>query len=148
VNVGNLCPDTWDVSTKVESNIPVIAERSMYWGGRAEGHDSVGVTSTSNTWYLAEGSTAGGFETWVLVQNPNSTPVRVTLTFMTEEGEKSGPENVEIPANGRKSFNVKDYLPDTWSVSTKVSATGGIIVERSMYWNNRTGGHEAAGVPM
>ena len=34
---------------------------------------------SSTTWYLAEGSTAGGFETWVLVQNPNTDPVTVDL---------------------------------------------------------------------
>ncbi|RJP31699.1 MAG: hypothetical protein C4536_07435, partial [Actinobacteria bacterium] len=32
-------------------------------------------------WYLAEGCTQGGFETWVLVQNPGDTPAQATLTF-------------------------------------------------------------------
>ncbi|MDD5747583.1 MAG: IPT/TIG domain-containing protein, partial [Actinomycetota bacterium] len=146
VNVGEICPDTWDVSTKVTSNNPVIAERAMYWSGRIEGHDSVGVISTSPTWYLSEGSTAGGFETWALVQNPNTDTVKVTLTFMTPSGEVKGP-TVDIQGNSRKSFNVGDLLPDEWSVSTKVSANKGIIVERAMYWNSRTGGHECSGVP-
>ncbi|MBN2027218.1 MAG: hypothetical protein JW854_10720, partial [Actinobacteria bacterium] len=30
-----------------------------------------------NIWYLAEGATEGGFETWVLVQNPGTDPVHV-----------------------------------------------------------------------
>ena len=147
VNVGNICPDTSDISTKVTSDKPVIAERAMYLGGRIEGHDSVGVISPAKTWYLAEGSTAGGFETWVLVQNPNSEDATVTLTLMTPEGEKEGPK-VEVPRNSRRSINLGDILPNTWSVSTKVEGTLGIIVERAMYWNGRTAGHESCGVPM
>ncbi|MBU4489203.1 MAG: hypothetical protein KKE79_01035, partial [Actinobacteria bacterium] len=45
-------------------------------------HDSIGVTEPNKTWYLAEGSTAGGFETWVLVQNPGTETATVDLTFM------------------------------------------------------------------
>jgi len=35
-------------------------------------HDSIGVTEADYTWFLAEGCTDGGFETWVLVQNPGT----------------------------------------------------------------------------
>ena len=41
----------------------------MYGNNRTWGHDSIGVTSPASTWYLAEGCTAGGTETWVLIQN-------------------------------------------------------------------------------
>ncbi len=41
----------------------------------------------SSTWYLAEGSTAGGMETWVLIQNPNPNPVGVSLALMTDTGQ-------------------------------------------------------------
>ncbi|RJP33359.1 MAG: hypothetical protein C4536_04335, partial [Actinobacteria bacterium] len=33
---------------------------------RTWAHDSIGVTSPSTLWYLAEGCTAGDFETWLL----------------------------------------------------------------------------------
>jgi len=45
----------------------------------------------STTWYLAEGATAGGFDTYVLVQNPNNHAVDVDIKFQTREGEKQGP---------------------------------------------------------
>ncbi len=38
----------------------------------------------TDTWYLAEGCTAGGVETWVLVENPNATPV--TLDVILRHG--------------------------------------------------------------
>ncbi|MEW6554409.1 MAG: hypothetical protein AB1384_09000, partial [Actinomycetota bacterium] len=56
---------TYHVSTRVEATDgEVVCERAMYWNGRAGGHDSVGVTSPAPVWYLAEGATAGEFETW------------------------------------------------------------------------------------
>jgi len=35
---------SFHVSTKVESNRPVVAERAVYWNQREGGHDSIGVT--------------------------------------------------------------------------------------------------------
>jgi len=98
----------------------------------------------SNTWYLAEGSTGGSFETWVLVQNPNATDATVTLTYMTPGGEIAGPTQT-IDANSRYTFNVANHAPGQDSVSTKVTADTGVIAERAMYWNNRIGGHDSIG---
>ena len=80
--------------------------------------------ATPSTWYLAEGSTNGGMETYVLVQNPGATPVHVNIKFQTEAGEQVIPalQGVEIPAASRSSFYVNDYVT-TYNVSTKVEAT-------------------------
>jgi hypothetical protein len=34
--------DSYNVSTQVDSNQPVVAERAMYWNNRVGGHDSIG----------------------------------------------------------------------------------------------------------
>ncbi|MBU4173752.1 MAG: hypothetical protein KJ686_02450 [Actinobacteria bacterium] len=48
VNVADTLDNVWSVSTKVTSNQPVIAERSMYWNTpgvyRQAAHDSIGVS--------------------------------------------------------------------------------------------------------
>jgi uncharacterized membrane protein len=144
-NVADSVPGEWSVSTQVSANKPVIAERAVYGNNRTWGHDSVGATTPADTWYLAEGCTNGGFETWVLVQNPNATNAEVTLTYMTEEGQVSGPK-VTVPANSRRTFNVADTVPRDWSVSTRVSSTAPVIAERAVYGNNRTWGHDSIGV--
>ena len=54
-------------------------------------HDSIGTSQPADTWYLAEGATLGGFETWVLVQNPNPTTTQANITFMTDTGQVAGP---------------------------------------------------------
>ncbi|MDD3719521.1 MAG: alpha/beta fold hydrolase, partial [Actinomycetota bacterium] len=95
-------------------------------------------------WYLAEGATAGDFETWVLVQNPGTEAVTVDLTFMTGSGPVAGPQDVEIAGGSRMSFNADLYVTD-YDVSTKVEATGAVICERAVYGGNRTWAHDSIG---
>ncbi|MBC7081851.1 MAG: hypothetical protein H5T44_06410, partial [Thermoplasmatales archaeon] len=139
------------ISTKVRvtSGGPVICERAMYNRARTWAHDSVGVTSPSDTWYLAEGCTQGDFQTWICVQNPNPGPVTVDLTFMTEEGEKNVPawDAAVIPGNSRANFPLHDQLTCE-RISTKVRVTSGgpVICERAMYNRARTWAHDSIGV--
>lgn len=126
-----------DASIRVESDIPVIPERAMYKNGRREGHDSIGTTTTANDYYLAEGSTAHGFTTYVLVMNPNGAPVDVTITYMTDAGPVETPA-FQIPPNSRKTVRVNDVLPEK-DLSPKVHGSLPIIAERAMYWRTETG---------
>ncbi|MHB8896033.1 MAG: IPT/TIG domain-containing protein [Candidatus Geothermincolia bacterium] len=135
-DVGATVSSSWSVSTQVTSDVPVAAERVMFGSGGNWAHDSVGVSATAKTWYLAEGSTGAGFETWVLVQNPNTTPAKVNLTYMTENGAVAGPEKT-IGAKSRETFEVAQTVPGTWSVSTKVTSDQPVVAERAMYLDNR-----------
>ena len=99
----------FDVSTEVTpAGGNVICERSVYGNERAWAHDSIGVTDPSDLWFLAEGSTDGGMETFVLVQNPNAYPVDVYMDFMTSAGAEPGPPVYTLPAQSRASFKVND----------------------------------------
>jgi len=136
-----------DASIKVESSTPVIPERAMYRNNRREGHDSIGTTSTASDYYLAEGTTAWGFTTYVLVQNPNNCTANVTVTYMTTAGAKPQPA-FQMAANSRKTIKVNDALPNA-DFSTLVHADQGIIAERAMYWDKGTGEacHDSIGMP-
>lgn len=140
-SVGN----TYEVSTLVSSSQHVVAERAVYWDNRKGGHESIGVTTPEKTWYLAEGSTAAGFETYVLIQNPGKSAASVDLTFMTDNGPAAGP-HLNLPPHSRKTVNVADFVPDNFSVSTKVTSNRPVIAERAVYWNNRIEGHDSIGV--
>jgi len=143
-NVADWVPNEYNVSTTVTSNYPVVAERAVYAYNRTVGTDSVGVRSALDKWYLAEGSTGGGMETWVLVQNPSSDLAHVTLNFQTSHGPVQGP-SVSVLPNSRMTFNVGDYVPNEWSVSTVVSSSKPVVAERSMYGNNRAWGTDSIG---
>jgi virginiamycin B lyase len=128
-----------DASIKVHANVPVIPERAMYRNARREGHDSIGTMSPAQAYFLAEGTTAWGFTTYVLMQNPTSSTARVNLTYMTNSGPVPHPANpVVMPPSSRKTIRVNDYLPDK-DFSTRVEADVPIIAERAMYWNSATG---------
>ncbi|MBN2025836.1 MAG: IPT/TIG domain-containing protein, partial [Actinobacteria bacterium] len=145
-NAGAYIQDT-HLSTVVSSEGgQVFCERSMYGGDRTWGHNSIGVTFPASTWYLAEGCTEGGMETWILVQNPGAEPVEVELEFQTEKGKVPGPSE-SLPGHTRRSFNAAEYV-QSYDVSTLVTASGGVVCERSMYGGNRTWGHNSIGTPM
>jgi hypothetical protein len=130
-----------DASIMVTSDIPVAPERSMYRYSRREGHDSVGTNLPSNDYYLSEGSTAWGFTTYVLVQNPNADVTDVTLTYMTPSGEVAGPSFTMQP-NSRETVRVNDALQNS-DFSTHVRGSLPIIAERAMYWGEGTPAGEA-----
>ena len=134
-----------DLSTYLSSDEPIIAERAMYWNGASKpaGHATLGTPSPMPRWYLAEGTTAWGFEEWVLVQNPNSAPCQVTLSFMLPDGSQLD-RVYTVAARSRHTVRVNDILPES-DVSTMVSSELPIIAERAMYWGGRDGGHCTVG---
>ena len=142
VTVNDIVPDT-DVSTEITADQDIICERSMYWRDRVEGTDCIGVQSPSYTWYLAEGTTDYGFDTFLLIQNPSTRTAVVNVTYMTPGGpvEKSP---INIPANSRHTINVKDDLPNE-EMSFEVVSNRRVIAERSMYWDGMRGGHDSIG---
>jgi YVTN family beta-propeller protein len=121
-----------DSSIKVTSDIPVIAERSMYRNSRREGTCSIGATTPAADYFLAEGTTDWGFTTYVLVQNPNDAAANVTVTYMTGAGPQPQAP-FSMPANSRKTIRVNDVVPSK-DLSTQVHADKPIIAERAMYW--------------
>ncbi len=128
---------TQDASIEVSSSVPVVAERTMYASGEGglsrEGHCSVGATAPSTDFFLAEGTTAWGFETYVLVQNPNSSEAAVSLTYMTPDGPITQPA-FKLPAGSRKTIRANDEMPYQADISTMVHSDKPVVAERAMYW--------------
>ncbi|MBU1671246.1 MAG: hypothetical protein KKF41_05870 [Actinobacteria bacterium] len=138
-----------DFSLKVHSDAPVAVERAMYWdSGSGEAcHDSVGIASPRSAFYLADGRTSGGCETWILVQNPNGEPVGVEISYLTETGESNVTFTGTVPADSRNSYSMAERLPDGVASVLVRSLDGGrpIVVERAMYWNDRGAGTDTIG---
>lgn len=138
--------DEFNLSTKVTSDKPIVVERSMYWDKREanspyemkDGHATRGVSQTAKIWTIAEGSTGGYFDSWVLLANPNDTNAEVQVTFLTEEGPKE-PEDIKVPANSRRTIRVSDFVANQFGVGCLVSSDKPIVAERSMYWDPDSG---------
>ena len=118
-------------ATGIEPSPGQSVRQAAAVGRRTWAHDSVGVTSPSALWYLAEGCTAGDFETWLLVQNPGDDPATIDVKLQTGEGQKQGPTDT-IPAYTRRSFNLGDYVT-SYDVSATVTSDHEVICERAMY---------------
>lgn len=147
VSVSDTLADCYQVGSRinVKSGDPVVAERAMYWNDRSGAHATIGLKEGSSESYLAEGSTAFGFETWILVQNAGNEEAEVSVAFMTESGERQGPE-IDLNPGTRYTLNVAEILPNEPGVSTLISSDKPVVAERAMYRDGRTSGHNSISV--
>ena len=131
------------VSTVVRSDVPIIAERSMYWPGAAqpwgEAHNSFGVMRADTIWGLAEGRVGGplNFRTFILLANPQSTAAQVTVTFLRETGAPIV-QTYTVPPTSRFNVDmsgVPGLQDESFGAAITVTNSVPIIVERSMYWD-------------
>ena len=140
-------------STLIEADRPLVVDRTMSWDNSGYGsHAETAVEAPSPTWYLAEGSTAGPFSLFYLLQNPNAATVSATITFLRPAGNAPVVRSYTLPPNSRTTVPVDNAAPELAStdVSGVITATQPIIVERAMYLDRPgqpfAAGHESAGV--
>jgi len=125
-----------DFSTTITSSIPVVAERSMYWGnGWTGGTNSFGATQTSPTWLFAEGAAARSFDTYYTILNPTSAGVTVDVTYMGPSGPFAT-RSYTAPPNSRATIWLTREVGLVGAVGAEFHArdNAGIVVERSIYW--------------
>ena len=163
------------VALQVTSDVDVVVERSMYWGGglfnfgptynpglvndMRAGHAVLGVNAPATRWSFAEGAADGrlGFQTYVLVSNPSTTETAsVRVRYLTNAGEQvldlaSG----SLGPGQRRTFFANAALAATlpgraqYDFAIDVQTDNGVpvVAERAMYWGpNLRGGHAATGV--
>jgi hypothetical protein len=144
----------------VTATAPIIAERTMYWGGglfrggriwaspvndMRGGHNEKGVPVGSYTWYFAEGE-GKFFNTFISVANPNNVATRVRVRYLDDRGTTVTQEDV-VPANARRTFWPTSVLSSRFQAGqagfativesvddNTVGARQLVVAERQMYW--------------
>jgi hypothetical protein len=136
-----------DCSIEVHGSSPILAERAMYWnnGTKEACHDSIGVPSAHRVFWLPDGQTSEGRQTYTLVANPNSTDVKVTVLYMTDTEQGSLMFDDTITANSRKTYDMSRWIQDGRASIGVVCLDKPIVVERSMYWGDRGFGTDTIG---
>ena len=150
----------------VVSDIPIVAERAMYWLGApgpwADGTSSLGTHSTGLRWGYAEGRVGGplNFHTYLRIFNPTqdpSKPASVKVTFIQDDGSTivrsySVAALNYYPARPapRSFINIDvNEIPELagHAFGTLIESTNGVEIttERSMYWDSN-GVFWAAGI--
>jgi len=137
------------LSAAVSSDVPVVAERAMYFEseGRRGGHVALGAPQLSREWLFAEGYTGGSFDTWVLVGNPGEDTARVRFDLYVPGGGGRTVE-AEVKPRSRYTLHVDDHLPDA-EVAVRVESDRPVVAERAMYFDyyGKQGGSCAPGTP-
>ncbi len=167
----------------VQATLPIVAERAVYWGTPSagdpltpampwhDGHGTAGAPAAAARWAFADGAQdyvdASGqrYQTFLLLSNPNPTPIAVRATFVREDG--SGVQFTRcVPGNGRADIWTATLTPLSnrrFAAFTETIATPGgegsacptataggevYVAERAMYWGDGfTGGHANVGTP-
>ncbi len=147
-----------EVSARVVSEQPIVVERPMYFDYKGEvtgGHDAIGATAPTTTWYFAEGYTGEGFEEYVCVLNPGDAAADLTFFFQTQEQGEKVRTGYAVGPHSRGTFKVNDILGPDYQASLKLESTQPVVAERSMYFDylgpsgdlHWTGGHCVTGTP-
>ncbi len=121
-------------ATIVTADQPVIAARTMAFGSNGQGTTvTPGVTNAANVLYLAEGSTANGFQEFVSVLNPlNTITAHVTVTFYGGAGTALGSRTLTLGPLRRGSIGVNSVTHAS-SVAAVIRSDQPVIAERAMY---------------
>jgi hypothetical protein len=135
-----------DVSIMVESDLPIMAERPVYFKYRGRitgGHVVVGATEPDTHFYLAEGTTRAGFTTYLCVMNPGEAPASVTLRYLFADGQVLEKALV-VTGKSRSTVDVRNDVGDEKDVAIEILSDQPVVVERPMYFIYKgviTGGH-------
>jgi lysophospholipase L1-like esterase len=156
-------------STKVESlnenpEVPIVAERAMYWSSNGvfyvEGHNTPGVNEEALKWAFAEGAegsidaTGIKYDSFLLVSNASDRALDLTVTFVREDGKGlvktfSGPN--AVPPRSRFTIPTSTYPELSHQrFSAFLESTNDVtfVAERAVYWGDGYyGGHASFGTP-
>lgn len=142
-------------SAVIESDLPFVAERAMFWDSRGYGSSAQrAIDAPATEWYLAEGAT-GAFSLFYLLANPSPRDTAdVTLRYLLPEGTPIE-RRLSLPPYSRTTIDVNaeaDPALQASAVSAHIVATHPIIVERAMYRDGRDeifgSGHGGAGATL
>jgi hypothetical protein len=146
-------PDA-DFSTIVESDHPVIVDRTMTWDAQGYGsHAESAIEAPGQVWYLAEGATHGAFDLFYLLENPGDIAATATVTYLRPAPLAPLVKQYAVAAKSRRTIWVDQEDPElaATDVSAKITADQPILVERSMYYSTPdqpfAGGTDGAALP-
>ena len=92
----------------------------------------VGAGYAATEWYIPEGSTAEGYETWLYLSNPGEAEAHPTVFAMTA-GARSSPFPCVLPAGGKVALLLGDLAGAAPDVATCIVSDAPILAEQTVY---------------
>lgn len=130
VNLMELLPPV-PISTVVESDQPILAERLTLRNGRAGGDGGAGASMASSTWYFADACTADGVDAWLVLLNPGTAEATVRARLYSEHGPV-GEREYRLQAGTRRPIHLNEDVPDG-RFALVLSADQPIVAERTEF---------------
>jgi hypothetical protein len=148
------------VSSILVADVPVVAERAMYWPGTPtewlDGHTASGRLEEGTRWGMADGRVGGplAFETFVLVANRHDAPAEFRATFLPADGDPVERSFI-VPPRSRFTLWVNTMVPEledeTFGILLESTNGVAITAERATYWSGTVpwrGGAAAPATPL
>jgi hypothetical protein len=140
----NMLFTTSGFATQVTADQPIVVERAMYFDNDQGGHDTVATATPGLTWYLAAGASRGGFDTWLLVENPGAAPANVKASFITDNGVVVTQPLFVLP-HSRSSLYTDPLVPNA-AYGIRVDSDQPVVAERAVYFDNGRAGFDSTAV--
>jgi hypothetical protein len=152
-------PSVLGHATHVASNVPILAERPLYFHRVIDQKDVNGATvafgtSPSHTFNLGEGTVLPAFSEFLTLANPDpDNDASITLHYLLEGGQAPIDKTVNVPKGARRTVQVFDAAdvggigrnvsdPVSRGVAVKITTTAlrGVVVERPLYFDTVVNG--------
>jgi subtilisin family serine protease len=140
----NMLFTTSGFATQVTADQPIVVERAMYFDNDQGGHDTVATATPGLTWYLAAGASRGGFDTWLLVENPGTAPANVKASFITDNGAVVTQPLFVLP-HSRSSLYTDPLVPNA-AYGIRIDSDQPVVAERAVYFDNGRAGFDSTAV--
>lgn len=142
-----------DASLVSTNGVGVVAERTVTAvapSPRTGLGGLIGATMASRNWLLGAGSPSARLDEWVEVQNPGTTPARVSISQVSASGPVAlkGLSAVTVPGGGRIALQVSKHLSGPLQGPLVVGSSAPVVVERDLYGTGAPGVSLSLGVPL
>ncbi len=132
-----------DVSLYITSDIPIVAERPIYFtflGNTLGGSDIVGQTQTAMHFTFANGETLPGYYTFITALNPIGQPTATVTVSYFSSGALIGQASMSIPAGQRNTLVANNTLGTGRTFYIQVDSNQPVVVERPLYFRTTVQG--------
>ncbi|TAK34374.1 MAG: hypothetical protein EPO21_09780 [Chloroflexota bacterium] len=122
---------TGSFGIRVVSTIPIIAERSIFFGTEPRGaYSTQGATALSTSWHFAEGETRSPFNEIITLLNPGDQTANVRMDFLLVTGQ-TVPGFFDVAPHSKLEVEVGRIV--TGANSVNITSSQPIVAERTMF---------------
>lgn len=132
------------VSTVIETEQPLVAERVTFLNGRSAGDGAIGSVAASATWSFADANTTPGSDSWLVLLNPTDVDATVQARMLGASGSL-GERTYSVPARARLPILLNQEFPEQ-RFGIVLGSDQPIVAERSEYLNEGNGPIASASV--